>query len=231
MGFSRIKNYVGITSVLLMIGCGKKPEPLELIEFQVDTAQLKVETSASIDTLVDFATADSVPVQPMKTDTAKTMVTLVATSIDSVKPKVVKRSLNRVNAVKAVTTAAEPLQINRSPKTSEEARQWSKEHYKEAQGLLQLGKAREALEHIEEAIPLYENGSLFILKARCLISMGKEVAAITAADRAIAKAEFWEPESRTTALKEKVKALEKANQKTPSRIIREELDETRSLIQ
>lgn len=215
-----------ISSVLALVacGCGSGPTPdgrtarPSMLPLPKDTSTVPVDTSLQVSPYT------------VKPETANTMTKAIyAKKSTSKKTARVQKSLPQkalakkqpVHTSPKVETIQDTVDFDKQPRTREEARDWSFAHYKAAQ---RQKDAQKALKHVERGLSLYENGSLYVLKARVLNRVGMYAAAKNAADRALPRTDFWRPENKQTARAEKIIALENAYKETPSTILKRELD-------
>ena len=119
---------------------------------------------------------------------------------------------------------AAPQQHRGKPQTREEARARAFGLYTAARRALDKGAVDTALQHVDSAIALYENGALFALKARALLQTGEYAGARVAAERSQMRTDHWQPESRETARAARIAAMERMYQQSPSTILRKEIE-------
>lgn len=110
-----------------------------------------------------------------------------------------------------------------NPLTSDEAAMCAMYHWEDAKRLLSTGNLDSAHRHCLRGLSLYENGSLFCLKAKILNKRGNFAAALEAANISLDRNDHWRIRDQSTAQEEKCAALHALYNKYPSSIIHEKL--------
>jgi len=103
-----------------------------------------------------------------------------------------------------------------NPLTEDEAAICAMNHWEIANKLFVNGVIDSAYHHCKRALSLYENGSLFYLKAKILNVMGKSAAALEAADISLGRSDHWRVIDREKSREEKCTALTSLYNKYPS---------------
>lgn len=109
------------------------------------------------------------------------------------------------------------LSFSDAPKTREEAKRWALAHWEKGKEMLRRDP-KAACAHAERGLSLYENGSLFALRAEALRRLGRLNESVSAAQRCIHYPAHWDRGDVVRAYRSKAEALREIAEKRPSRI-------------
>jgi hypothetical protein len=113
-----------------------------------------------------------------------------------------------------------------SPLTVDEAMECSMYHWDVATDLLGRGEVDSSFQHCQRALALYENGSLFYLKAKLLNLQNHPSTALQAAEISLYRHDHWKDQDWQNSTKERCIALWALYKKYPSTELMEKIEKS-----
>ncbi|MBN2436250.1 MAG: hypothetical protein JXK07_13375 [Spirochaetes bacterium] len=132
------------------------------------------------------------------------------------KPVIKKPVVSAVKKNKTAILNSGCFDNSTSPLTIEDAMKCSMYHWEVAKEFLNRGEVDSSFKHCQRALKLYENGSLFYLKAQLLYLQDHPSTALQAAEISLDRHDHWENQDRQKSFKVRCRALMELYKMYPS---------------
>jgi hypothetical protein len=137
-----------------------------------------------------------------------------------VQPAIVEKSMDSVIAIRSIepekSSSMDCYSLTGSPLTRQEALECAKHHWKEAQRYYNAKGLDTAYLHCKKALSLFENGSLFTIKADIMNQAERYSESVQAAEISISRNDHWEAKDKIEAYRVRCSSLYVINKRFPS---------------
>jgi hypothetical protein len=146
--------------------------------------------------------------------------------------KWVKKNISTTKKDMAKVSREKKIENNlwKLPRTRKEAEYIAKKIHSHCKNLIQLNRNDSLYLYAKHGLSMYENSSLFYVKAYALFHKKHYEEAIEACHIAKTRNDFWNDEERKKAVSVELKSLISINNKYPSRITKQKIEELLSSV-
>lgn len=214
-----IKSFILFTIILFSF-CRKKDEDLiieNMDKLTFDILDKKSVTDIILSNGPDSSSISSVTVQDKEIKLEVNTVSLKRSPVLSKKRQIKKESIN-------IGLLYSCHSLSEVPKTCQEAFQCSQHFWRNALFMFERDMLDSAYTYCIKSLSIYENGSLFSLKASLLYNMTKYSDAIQSAEISISKNDHWLGTDKEQAYRIRFLALQSLYRKYPSKRLMQSID-------